>query len=61
MYVKKCCRARIVPYALRKKVENDLDILKKENVIQKVEHSDWTTPIVVVPKQMEYAFLVTSG
>ena len=45
----KCCRARTVPYTLRKNVENELDILEKENVIQKVEHSDWATPIVVVP------------
>ena len=43
-------RACTVPYALRKKVENELDRLEKENVIQKVEHSDWPTPIVVVPK-----------
>ena len=33
-----------------KKVENELDRLEKENVIHKVEHSDWATPIVVVPK-----------
>ena len=46
----KYCRVRTVPYALRKKVENELDRLEKENVIQKVEHSDWATPIVVVPK-----------
>ena len=46
----KFCRARTVPYAFRKKVENELDRLEKENVIQKVEHSDWATPIVVVPK-----------
>ena len=32
------------------KVENELDRLEKENVIHKVEHSDWATPIVVVPK-----------
>ena len=45
----KFCRARTVPYALRKKVEYELDRLEKEKVIQKVEHSDWATPIVVVP------------
>ena len=39
------CRARTVPYALRKK-----DRLEMKNVIPKVEHSDWATPIVMVPK-----------
>ena len=57
----KFCRARTVPYVLHKKVENELDRLEKKNVIQKVEHSDWATPIVVVPKQMEYDFVVTLG
>ena len=46
----KFSRARTVPYALRKKIENELDIIEKENVIQKVEHNDWATPIVVVSK-----------
>ena len=55
----KFCRERTVPYALRIRVENELDRLEKETVIQKVEHNDWATPIVMVPKQMEYAFVVT--
>ena len=46
----KFCCARTVPYALRKKVENELDRLEKENLIQKVEHSHWATPIVGGPK-----------
>ena len=33
----KFCRARTVAYALRKKVENELDTFEKENVIQKVD------------------------
>ena len=49
----------IVSYALRKKVEHGLGRLENENVVQKVDHSNWATPIVVVPKQMEYAFVVT--
>ena len=39
--------ARTVPHVLCK---NELDRLEKKNVIQKVEHNDWATPIVVVPK-----------
>ena len=35
---------------LQRQVENESDRLEKENVIQKGEHSDWATPIVVVPK-----------
>ena len=46
----KLCGACTVPCALRKIVENELDRLEKENVIKKVEHRDWATLIVVVPK-----------
>ena len=46
----KFCRARPVPYALKERVEKELDRLESEGIIQKVDHSDWATPIVAVPK-----------
>ena len=47
----KFMKARPVPYALRPKVEEQLDNLEKEGVIVKTKTSDWATPIVVVPKK----------
>lgn len=39
-----------VPYTLREKVSDELNRLISENILRPVRHSDWATPIVVVPK-----------
>ncbi|KAI3375690.1 hypothetical protein L3Q82_003994 [Scortum barcoo] len=44
-------KARPVPYAIRPKVEADLDSLVKNGVLEPVTTSEWATPIVPVPKK----------
>lgn len=44
-------KAHSVPYALRQKVEHELDRLQKQDVITPVSHSDWAAPIVPVTKR----------
>ncbi|XP_039469023.1 uncharacterized protein K02A2.6-like [Oreochromis aureus] len=45
--------ARPVPYAIRPKVESNLDALVKNGVLEPVTTSEWATPIVPVPKKDE--------
>ncbi|GFW14887.1 uncharacterized protein K02A2.6 [Trichonephila clavipes] len=41
---------RTVPFALKGRVENEIDRLEKEGIIEKVDSSEWTTPVVPVVK-----------
>ena len=43
-------RERLVPYALRKLVKEELDTWEKEGIIEPINTSDWGSPIVVMPK-----------
>ncbi len=49
--VPKYHRPRAVPFARRPVVEAELDRLENMGVLEKVDHSDWAAPIVVVPKK----------
>ena len=44
------CKARTVPYALRSRVEQELQRLVSQGVIEQVEFSDWAAPIVPIVK-----------
>ena len=43
-------KPRTVPYALRAKVEQELDWLEKAGIIEQAHFSDWAVPIVPVLK-----------
>lgn len=45
------CKARTVPYALRGRVERELDRLQEVGVIEPVEFAEWAAPIVPVVKR----------
>ena len=44
-------RARPIPYAMRSKVEQEVNRLEHEGVITKTTSSDWATPVVPIVKQ----------
>ena len=46
----KYCKIRKLPFALKPVVGAELDRLEKEQVLEKVIHYDWATPLVVVRK-----------
>jgi len=43
-------RERELPYALRAQVEKELQSLETQEIITKIETSDWGSPLVVIPK-----------
>ncbi|XP_031332739.1 uncharacterized protein K02A2.6-like [Photinus pyralis] len=43
-------RARPVPFAIKKLVEDEIDNLVREGVLEKIDYSDYATPIVPVVK-----------
>ena len=45
----KFCRARAAPYAFRDVIE-DINRLQKLRVLEKIQYSDWATPVVPMPK-----------
>ena len=47
----KFCKARPVPLALRAAVEQEIERLERDGVLEKVDFSEWATPIVAVPKK----------
>ena len=46
----KYCKARNVPFALTKAVENELDRLENNGIIKSISSSEWASPVVIVPK-----------
>jgi len=45
------CKARTVPYALKVKIEKELDRLEQDGVIEPVTFSEWAAPTVPVLKK----------
>ena len=43
-------KARSVPYAIKEAVGQELDRLESSGILEKVDHSHWASPIIVVPK-----------
>ncbi|GFX95185.1 retrovirus-related Pol polyprotein from transposon 412 [Trichonephila clavipes] len=44
------CRIRTAPFAIKGRVENKIDRLERMDIIEKVESSEWATPVVPVVK-----------
>ncbi len=56
----KFMKARPVLYALKAKVEQELDRLESEGIISPVEFTEWAAPIVPVVKQTDHCVFVVT-
>lgn len=55
-------KARPVPYALKEKIERELERLEEEGTIEPVQFAKWAAPIVLYSSQMgRYAFVGIIG
>ena len=45
------CKARPVPYSLKKKVEEELERLQAEGTVEPVQFAEWAAPIVPIVKE----------
>ncbi|XP_011883701.1 PREDICTED: uncharacterized protein K02A2.6-like, partial [Vollenhovia emeryi] len=48
--IPKFMKPRPIPYAIQEKVNRELDLMEKSGVIKRIDHSEWASPLVVVPK-----------
>ena len=53
-------RSHSVPFAIRDKLGRELDRLKEQGVLQRVDNSEWAAPIVPVPKKDGYVGIARS-
>ena len=44
-------KPRSIPFALRERVESELDRLERDGVLEKTYYSEWAAPVIAVPKQ----------
>ena len=58
--IPKFCRARTVPFALKKPVEVALQKMEEQGIISPIQFSSWAAPIVPVVKQVNPALQVDS-
>ena len=49
--IPKFFKHRPVPFSIKEAIENELDRLETLGAIEKVDHSEWASPIVPVPKK----------
>jgi len=46
----KFLKPRTLPYSMKGAIEDELDRWEHDEIVEKVTHSEWATPLVAVPK-----------